>query len=416
MVGYDLFAGAGGMSLGATWAGIKVALAVEIDPLATKTYSANHLGTNVFNGDIRKLTIASIKSLRPKKGKTIIFGGPPCQGFSYSNQRTRSADNPDSWLFTEFLRVVRVLRPDWVVFENVRGIVNTAEGLFVTEVVRRLEKTFKYCVSFGLLNALDYGVPRNELDLRISDNVMYQQTCDGGQGCRYGGWINPYLFDKKEFDDRKTFMIPRVGRIVPGHELDQPIHGGTCSPWAGLMLGWYLCANSDYNFRIGRSAYTIANFDHDEVYKNSTIPGYGDYCEVEGKRRLEHIPLNAMYQWWEWLNKVNFVELDHHCFLILKVGGDGLYLEDPHKPGFALPPGLYRWAADGYYPRKDVDGDGKPEKYYSGTKQTFRRIEATERCTQGWDIYRVADVDPSTCSPVDGPWAGREAWPMILET
>jgi len=126
-----------------------------------KTYSANHQRTKIFNGDIRRLTNASLKRLQPKRDKTIVFGGPPCQGFSYSNQRTRSADNPDSWLFTEFLRVVRVLRPDWVVFENVRGIVNTAEGLFVTEVVRRLEKTLKYRVSTALLNALDYGVPQD---------------------------------------------------------------------------------------------------------------------------------------------------------------------------------------------------------------------------------------------------------------
>jgi len=149
------------MSLGATWAGIKVALAVEIDPHAAKTYSANHRGTEVFDCDIRRLTNARLESLRRKKGQTIVFGGPPCQGFSYSNQRTRSADNPDSWLFTHFLRVVQVLRPDWVVFENVQGIVNTAEGLFVTEVVRRLEKNLKYRVSSGLLNAVDHGVPQD---------------------------------------------------------------------------------------------------------------------------------------------------------------------------------------------------------------------------------------------------------------
>jgi DNA (cytosine-5)-methyltransferase 1 len=161
MVGYDLFAGAGGMSLGATLAGIKVALAVEIDPHAARTYSAVHPETTVFNGDIRRLANAVLKSHQPTKGQTIVFGGPPCQGFSYSNQRTRSAENPDSWLFTEFLRGVRVLQPDWVVFENVRGIVNTADGLFVTEVVRRLEKTLKYRVSYGLLNALDFGVPQD---------------------------------------------------------------------------------------------------------------------------------------------------------------------------------------------------------------------------------------------------------------
>ena len=258
--------------------------------------------------------------------------------------------------------------------------------------------------------------PLNGLDQRITAVVHMQQHCDGGQGCRYGGWINPYQFDTEEFDDRRQFVIPKVGRIVPGNKLVPPIHGGTCSPWAGLMLGWYLCANEDYNFRIGRSAYNIANFDHDKVYKNSTIPGYADYCEVEGVRRLEKLPLNVLYKHWDWLNRVNFVEMDHHCILVLKVGGpDGLRLYDPEKAYAALPPGLYRWAADGFYPKKDTDGDGVPEKFYSGTKQSFRRIEEIERVGQGWDVYRVVDVALDTCSPTTGPWAGNEAWGLVLE-
>ena len=269
--------------------------------------------------------------------------------------------------------------------------------------------------TFNEVADLPHGMPRNALDRRMSENIAMQQTADN-QGARYGGWINPYMFDTDNFDEGEEFILPLVGRIDPDAPVEKPAHGGTCSPWAGLQLGWYLCANEDYNFRIGRSAYQIANFDHDEVYKNSTIPGYDDYCEVHGKRKLEKVPMNVLYERWEWLNKVNFVEMDHHCIIVLKVGGDdGLWLEDPHNPGQPLPPALYRWAADGYYPRKDTDGDGVKEKFYSGTKQTLRPIAETERCTQGWDIYRVDDVDPDTCAPIDGPWAGREPWPMVLE-
>jgi len=270
--------------------------------------------------------------------------------------------------------------------------------------------------TFAEVRSLPSGLPRNALDRRISENVRMQQNADCGQGCRYGGWINPYQYDSEEFDANKEFVLAKVGRIDPDAEVEKPAHGGTCSPWAGFQLGWYLCANEDWNFRIGRSAYNIANWDHDKVYKNSEIPGFADYCEVHGTRRLEKVPMNVLYERWEWLNKVNFVEMDHHCILVLKVGGDdGLWLEDPHNPGCSLPPGLYRWAADGYYPRKDTDGDGVKEKFYSGTRQTFRLIEKTERCTQGWDIYRVDDVDEDTCSPKDGPWAGRDPWPMTLE-
>jgi len=159
MIGIDLFSGAGGMSLGARRAGVDVALAVECDPHAARTYSANHPETAVVNKDIRKLTPRRIRAVA-KRDATIVFGGPPCQGFSYSNLRTRSAENPENWLFTEFVRVVRVWKPDWVVFENVRGVANTAGGVFVEYVVEHLVK-LGYATTHGLLNAMDFGVPQD---------------------------------------------------------------------------------------------------------------------------------------------------------------------------------------------------------------------------------------------------------------
>jgi len=128
MIGIDLFAGAGGMSCGAVAAGVQIELAVESDRYAGDTYVRNHLGTAVHAADIRKLSNRQIRRIRRGTDGTIAFGGPPCRGFSYSNQRTRSSANPDNWLFLEFLRVVSVWQPDWVVFENVRGITDTEGG------------------------------------------------------------------------------------------------------------------------------------------------------------------------------------------------------------------------------------------------------------------------------------------------
>jgi Site-specific DNA methylase len=119
MVGMDLFSGAGGMALGATQAGIKVMLAIESDSYAAATYKHNHPCSNVVVNDIR-----NIKDLRFTKDnrRKVLFGGPPCQGFSTSNQRTRTFNNPNNWLFIESLRIVKEWKPDWVVFENVKGI------------------------------------------------------------------------------------------------------------------------------------------------------------------------------------------------------------------------------------------------------------------------------------------------------
>lgn len=164
MIGIDLFAGAGGMSLGAMRAGLSVALAVEADPNAAATYQRNHPHASVICGDIRKVTLSQFRAFRKRSNKLVLFGGPPCQGFSYSNQRTRGADNATNRLFEEFLRAVRGCEPDYVVFENVKGITDTAGGTFLDQVLRGLEES-GYRLAFGVLNAADFGVPqfRNRL-------------------------------------------------------------------------------------------------------------------------------------------------------------------------------------------------------------------------------------------------------------
>ncbi|ALO35291.1 hypothetical protein CMT41_11590 [Colwellia sp. MT41] len=158
MIGIDLFSGAGGMSLGALSAGIDVQQVVELDKYAASTYLANHTPKyGLFNDDIRKFKSSKIKH-RDNEG-LIIFGGPPCQGFSTSNQRTRSSSNVNNWLFEEFVRLVEEYRPDWFVFENVKGILETEGGVFVQRITERFEK-LGYTTSAKLLSAAGFGVPQ----------------------------------------------------------------------------------------------------------------------------------------------------------------------------------------------------------------------------------------------------------------
>jgi DNA (cytosine-5)-methyltransferase 1 len=157
MIAIDLFAGAGGMSLGAKMAGIDVQLVVESDPHAASTYLQNHTPTlGLFNDDIRNFDTRQF----PIKGRPlIIFGGPPCQGFSTSNQKTRSLQNEKNWLFQEFLRVVKDYMPEWVVFENVRGILETENGIFVEQIIQEFQ-SLGYETNHELLHATDFGVPQ----------------------------------------------------------------------------------------------------------------------------------------------------------------------------------------------------------------------------------------------------------------
>lgn len=163
MIGVDIFSGAGGMSLGASQAGIDVRLAIEVDPHAAATYSRNHPHTKMLNENIQKFNRID---LRHGRAERILFGGPPCQGFSTSNQKTRSLSNQDNWLFHEFIRIAASWKPEWIVFENVRGMTETEHGVFLSEIITHLER-LKYTVVFWILNSADYGIPQKRFRLFI---------------------------------------------------------------------------------------------------------------------------------------------------------------------------------------------------------------------------------------------------------
>lgn len=173
MIGIDLFSGAGGMSLGAKMAGIDVQVVVEADKYAAETYLHNHEPKfGVFADDIRKFNKIEINNKSP----CIVFGGPPCQGFSTSNQKTRTKENLNNWLFKEFIRVAKEYKPEWIVFENVKGILETAKGAFVNEILNSFN-SLGYSTSFKVLNASDFGVPQNRSRFFIvasSKNIKFK--------------------------------------------------------------------------------------------------------------------------------------------------------------------------------------------------------------------------------------------------
>lgn len=155
-IGIDIFSGAGGLSLGAENAGIKIALAVEKDISAAKTFSRNHPGVTILCEDISKINPTSHVSHSP----FIVFGGPPCQGFSLSNTKTRTSENINNNLFNEFVRFVNDLQPEWFLFENVEGITNFNKGETV-KIIKDCFKNIGYETNEKVLYASDYGVPQN---------------------------------------------------------------------------------------------------------------------------------------------------------------------------------------------------------------------------------------------------------------
>ena len=144
------------MSLGAVASDIRIALAVERDQHAAATYGRNFPDVPIIARDIRQVESLDVDVAGDD---LIILGGPPCQGFSISNQRTRGRSNDQNWLFLDFMRLVALLHPEWVVLENVHGIVQTEGGLFAQMILDRLNE-LGYAVSNWLLDSADYGVPQ----------------------------------------------------------------------------------------------------------------------------------------------------------------------------------------------------------------------------------------------------------------
>lgn len=169
----DLFAGAGGFSYGMEKAGIEVVVAIEYDKKIAKTYKKNHPKTIMINEDIRKVPATSkesnLKNLVPVQEffedaeVDIIFGGPPCQGFSMAGNRIRKEKpfflDERNMLFLEFLRMVEKLLPKVFIIENVPGILNYDEGRVKKEIEEKFT-TLGYNVSSQILSAEKYGVPQ----------------------------------------------------------------------------------------------------------------------------------------------------------------------------------------------------------------------------------------------------------------
>ena len=157
----DLFAGAGGFSLGAELAGVEIEHAIEIDSWASDTLRKNHDGTQVTTADITTLSDQWIRR-NLRRNPDLIIGGPPCQGFSHAGPAKKDPKDPRNSLFREFLRVVRLLDPECAIIENVPGLVKarTASGEPVPHAITSEFARLGYTTSVFVLDAHCYGVPQ----------------------------------------------------------------------------------------------------------------------------------------------------------------------------------------------------------------------------------------------------------------
>jgi DNA (cytosine-5)-methyltransferase 1 len=167
-IAVDLFAGAGGFSLGFEQAGFDVRAAVEIDPIHCATHRLNLPTCATICRDIVEVSGGEIRNAGGVVSDEIdvVIGGSPCQGFSEIGVHRRN--DPRNALILEFARIVLELRPKYFAFENVRGLGFAKHGSLLAHFIGSLEKGgFNILTPIQILNAADYGVPQHRRRLFI---------------------------------------------------------------------------------------------------------------------------------------------------------------------------------------------------------------------------------------------------------
>lgn len=145
----SLFTGGGGLDIGLEMAGLETVMCVDNDKESCKTLRANRPEWSVFEGDVR--------DFEPEGGFDLVVGGPPCQGFSTAGKG--NPDDPRNFLWREYFRIVEKVRPLALLLENVAGMANKKNAHHLQEFIEHLQ-SLGYQVTYGILNAADFGVPQ----------------------------------------------------------------------------------------------------------------------------------------------------------------------------------------------------------------------------------------------------------------
>lgn len=157
--GIDLFASAGGLTLGLKAAGVETVCAVEVEEYRTRTFALHTPHAEIITSDIRRV------EFKKYRGEVqLVYGGPPCQPFSSGGLRKSHAD--DRNMIPEFLRVVEEVQPPAFLMENVPGLVAGDRFKYLSGVIGQFED-LGFQVAWQVLNAAEYGVPQKRRRLFV---------------------------------------------------------------------------------------------------------------------------------------------------------------------------------------------------------------------------------------------------------
>lgn len=296
----SLFSGAGGMDVGFEGAGVKVVLANEIDKNAAETYRLNHPDTELLVDDIENIFV----ELEKYQEIDLVFGGPPCQGFSVIGKMDPNDER--SQLVWAFLKAVEVVRPKVFVMENVKALATICKWKPIKEEIIKRANALGYgCIPF-ILNAVDFGVSQTR------ERVFFV----GIQGqYSFGKEIEELLFLQKRealtirelFSDlgpagsaknpntcnaKITFAVRPVMRRIPYdclmfNGIGRPIDPDGYSRTITASMGGNMTLIVDEEYLHNKSSNNYIQEYYDKLVNNEIIPEF-----KEAPARLRRLTIN----------------------------------------------------------------------------------------------------------------------------
>lgn len=205
----ELFAGIGGMGHGLMQAGMECVGYCEIDKFAHKAFKILHdPEERMWEAyDVRAVTDDDIRLLGRERGPIdLIAGGFPCQAFSIAGKRKGFQDSTRGTLFFEIIRFASILKPKYLLLENVTGLLNHDGGRTFETVIRMLDE-LGYVGEWCVLNSSAY-VPQNR------ERIFIIASLGGSSGRK----VFP-------FGSESSNSIKVVGRIEGSHDQNSRVYG-----------------------------------------------------------------------------------------------------------------------------------------------------------------------------------------------
>ncbi len=266
-------------------------LLVDLDAAARQTHLRNHPETPYLLADLGTLSVKKLRDaarLSARDTVDALIGGPPCQGFSRLNERTRRMlDDPRNALYGKFLEFVRSLEPRFVLIENVPNLLDYDGGRYFDETRRFFEKN-SYRMIAQVLSANEFGVPQLRKRAFIAafrdDALQHELTFPKG--------VFPRLQTAREVNaavrgEEDAFFSPPFVTVedaigdLPPLQAGQEVIAYTREPF------------TDYQSARRRGARLLANHfarAHDTEFierKLKRIPEGGSNQDLDGRRRFD---------------------------------------------------------------------------------------------------------------------------------